>query len=296
MESTQTTTQTCDSPLLGTSKSSPSLCSGQTLSFPPASPGLGNQAPYTLTTLSLTPTTGRQTTEPSGGQTPSTLSPLTVSTGGHTMHTLPPVTLSTARHTMHTLTPITLSTARQTMYTLPPVTLSRAGQTMHTLPPFTLSTAGQTMHTLPPLTSLTVSTASQTDGGRTTSTIPTLPPLSPAGGQVTTSHLDTLSRPLSDYFSLPLSSLVHALQHQPTLQPHGQTPSLTSVPTHNPSTNMVPTVSQHRTPHSVPTHSVPRPRRSQVIPASGPSDSWSGVLPPIDIAPFVQDATTSAHS
>ena len=164
--------------------------------------------------------------------------------------------------------------------TLPPVTLSRAGQTTHTLPPVTLSTAGQTVHTLPPLTSLTVSTASQTYGGRTTSTIPTLPPLSPAGGQVTTSHLDPLSRPLSDYFSLPLSSLVHALKHQLTLQPHAPTPSLTSVPTHNRSTNMVPTVSQHHTAHSVPTHSVPRPRCSQVIPASGPSDSWSGVLSP----------------
>ena len=67
--------------------------------------------------------------------------------------------------------------------------------------------------TLPPL-------AYPVTGGQKTSrsgnsTIPTLPPISVARGIT-----DPLSRPLSDYFSLPLSNLVRAPQTQLTLQSH----------------------------------------------------------------------------
>ena len=139
--------------------------------------------------------------------------------------------------------------------------------------------------TLPPLTHPV--TGGQKTSRSGNSTIPTLPPISVARGIT-----DPLSRPLSDYFSLPLSNLVHALQTQLTLQSHAPaqshsltpvTPSLTSV---TPSlTSVIPSGSHHcplrPVQRSQPSHDSDRDDTSP--------DCWSTSLSPIDVAPFVQE-------
>ena len=117
-------------------------------------------------------------------------------------------------------------------YSLPLVTGTREASSGGSTPSTTIgltTLSGGSTH--PPL-----SNTHNVAGGQKTScsgsTIPTLPPISVARG-VTTTHTDPLSRPISDYFSLPLSNLVHALQSQLTLQSHvpSQSHSLTSVTT-----------------------------------------------------------------
>ena len=170
-------------------------------------------------------------------------------------------------------------------HSLPLVTATREASSGGSTPP---TTDGLTTlsggSTLPPLSSTHTVTGGQKTS-RSGSTIPTLPPISVARG-MTTTHTDPLSRPLSDYFSLPLSNLVHALQSQLTLQSHvpsqshsltSVTPSLTSMAAHS---SRLPSGS-----HQCPSQSV---QRSQPSHDTEPA-SWSTSLSPIDIAPFVQE-------
>ena len=164
----------------------------------------------------------------------------------------------------------------------------------HTRPPFGIGNQGTLggCCTLPPLSNAHGAGGGQKASHSGSSSIPTLPPISVARDTcISNTHTDPLSRPLSDYFSLPLSNLVHALQCQLTLQSHVPSQSFTSATPSITCTSVTPSLT------SVATNSSPIRRGRHRCPTSvqsqpsgdTPSGCWKTSLSPIDVAPFVQE-------
>ena len=201
--------------------------------------------------------------------------------GSDTSHTLPVSSLNSSGRQVSSSDPLF---SRESVRPL------QAGR--HTTSPFHLSGGPSSSQSPSPGRSSTYFLSGRTQT-RTMSSLSGEISSSPSTTEqgTTASNVDPLSLPLSAYFSLPLSSLVQALNqgmNPPSSHTVVPTPTTSNLPVpsapSHPSTQHQP--AQHH--QSQPAHQYPQSQR----PHSGntvSSGSWSRNLEPIDVAPFVEE-------